>query len=130
MEKPIIFFDGDCALCDSFVGFVLKADKLQTFYFAPLQGETAKKYLANQPLANVDSVILVESSQTLIKSDAVLAIASKLGLPWSILQIFKIIPKALRDWFYDLVAKNRIKLFGKKDVCSLPTPRERQQILD
>ncbi|MBC74581.1 MAG: thiol-disulfide oxidoreductase DCC [Halobacteriovoraceae bacterium] len=130
MDKPIVFFDGECALCDSFVSFVLKADKDRNFYFAPLQGHTAKKYLTDKTLGDVDSVILFDGNQTLIKSEAVLAIMAKLGFPWSIFLVFKAIPKAIRDVLYELVAKNRIKLFGKKDMCKLPSTKERQQILD
>ena len=64
------------------------------------------------------------------KSNAALRIAKKLGFPTNLLAIFLIVPNFIRDWFYNYVAKNRYKWYGKKDACMIPTPELREKFLD
>jgi predicted DCC family thiol-disulfide oxidoreductase YuxK len=68
------------------------------------------------------SVILFENGKVYQKSTAALRLAVKLGFPWFLAGIFFIIPRFLRDWVYDYIARNRYRWFGKKDACMIPTP--------
>ncbi|GIO25006.1 thiol-disulfide oxidoreductase DCC family protein [Oceanobacillus sp. J11TS1] len=130
MQK-IILFDGECHVCDSFVQFILQRDTEKQFLFASLQSEVGEfiktKY---QVPKNIDSVLLVDKDKHSIKSDAALNVLQNLNYPWKILVIGKIFPRFLRDAFYDLIARNRYKWFGKKRACRLPTPQERERFVE
>ncbi len=130
VAKPIIFFDGVCGLCNTFVDIVMKLDRSGEFLFSPLQGETAKKLLTPQQIEDLDSVVLYDKGTTYTKSDAVLEIFNKIGGFLQLWMFTKIIPKNLRDHVYDLAAEQRYKIFGKRDVCRIPTPEERKRFLD
>ncbi len=130
-ERPnIVLFDGVCNLCNGAVQFILARDDAKYFSFASLQSvvgqELQKQYGV---LENVDSIVLVENGKAYTHSDAALGIAKHLhGLSW--ISAFAFVPKFLRDWFYNLLAKNRYRLFGKRESCWLPTPELRSRFLD
>lgn len=132
IDKPIIFFDGVCNLCNTSVQFILKRDKKEKFLFASLQSGFAKE---NLPVdlsdsESLQSIVLKDSGLILTKSSAVLTIARSLSGLWPMLYIFIAIPKPLRDWAYTIVAKNRYKWFGKKDYCVIPSPELKNRFLD
>ena len=124
----IVFFDGYCVLCNGFVDWLLKIDQKSLLQFASLQGETAKRLLGSE--VKVDTIIYYHEGKKLEKSDAVLAILSDLQGIWPIIRVFKVIPSFIRDGIYDLVAKIRYRVAGKRQSCRLPTPEEKQRILD
>lgn len=125
----IIFFDGVCGLCNGFVDFIMKIDKAGQFKFSPLQSEYAKKNLPAEFTENLNSVVVQIDGKNYRKSDGVFQVWKKLGAPWSALSLLKALPAPLTDAGYDLVAKTRYKIFGKKDSCRLPTPDERARFL-
>ena len=99
------------------------------FRFSPLQSEYAKNHLAPEYVRTLDSVVVQMDGQTLRKSKAVIAIMKKLGGIWAIAVVFGYLPESFLNGTYDLVAKNRYKIFGKKDACRLPTPEERARFI-
>lgn len=132
-HKQLILFDGVCNLCNSSINYVIKHDKNNVFMFAPLQSETGKDIIKhfNLDTSKTDSILLYSQEKGLkIKSSAALAIASKLGLPRSLMTIFYIVPPFIRNWVYDYVAKNRYKWYGKKDACMIPTPELKAKFLE
>jgi predicted DCC family thiol-disulfide oxidoreductase YuxK len=124
MEKPIILFDGICNLCNGLVRFIIKYDKKLRFEFSSLQSDYAKKLLNefDNRLGYPDSIVLIENKKIYLRSDAVLRIARQLGGIWKLTGIFYIIPRFLRDAIYNVVAKNRYRIFGKRDSCMVPGP--------
>lgn len=128
-KHPIVFFDGVCPLCNSFVKFLLKRDKKGIFFVSPLQGESAKLVLSKSEIENLNTVVLYHSGKKWIKSDAVLEIFKRLGWPWRLLSFFTFLPKNFRDWVYQIVAKYRYRLFGKYDTCRLPNSKESERVL-
>ena len=135
MGQPVLLYDGLCGFCDRTVQFVLARDPGGPMHFAPLQGEYARQVMAEHPaLRDVDSLILVEAVAephlALVRSDAVLAIAGYLGWPWRAAVVSRIVPRALRDWAYDLFARHRYRLFGRYDACPLPSPGVRARFID
>lgn len=131
LAKKIIFFDGVCHLCNSFVDFVIQHDPKRQFMFAPLQGETARKLLGARARENLNSVIYFEDEKVFDQSQAVLRIFKKLPAPYNFLsRAGQILPNSARDLLYQLIAKNRYKWFGKKESCRIPTAQERNQFLD
>jgi predicted DCC family thiol-disulfide oxidoreductase YuxK len=128
-DRQIIFFDGVCNLCNAFVDFLIKRDKDQNFFFAPLQGETARRKLPEGQPASLSSVVLWNQGEILEKSDAALMILQQLGGLWWLMRVFWVVPSFLRDLVYDFVAANRYRFFGKRETCRLPTPEERARFL-
>ena len=128
---PVILFDGVCNFCDGSVNFVIKRDEKQQFKFAALQSEAGQKlveeYGLNKP--GIDSVILIENGRAYTHSTAALKIAQHLGGIYSWASIFLYLPRGLRDFFYKLFARNRYRLFGKKDECMIPTPEVKERFL-
>ena len=123
VDKPILFFDGVCNLCNSSVQFIIRRDRNERFLFASLQSEKAKKTLPAKYRVEDDlkSLVLKDGDRLKTKSSAALTIARDLSGLWPFLYLLMIIPKALRDFVYDLIARNRYNWFGKKDACMIPT---------
>ncbi len=122
-KHKIILFDGVCNLCNSSVQFIIKHDNNDCFRFASLQSNFAKKVIKNYNASNLDSILLLTPEHKVYsESTAILKISSDLGFPISMLQVFLIIPKPIRDWVYRYIALNRYNWFGKKETCWIPTP--------
>jgi predicted DCC family thiol-disulfide oxidoreductase YuxK len=130
MANPIILFDGVCNFCNSSVNFIIEHDKKGYFKFAPLQSEIGKSLVEKFGLSEVDSIILVENEKAYTHSTAALKFIKHLNGIWKFAYILIIIPRPVRDFFYKLFAKNRYRLFGKKEACMLPTPEVRQRFLE
>ena len=129
---PILFFDGVCGLCDRLVQFVLRRDRRRRFRFAALQSELARTTLDRfgKDARDLDTVYVATGDGRLLsKSRAIFFVLRALGLPWSLVAVFGVLPTAVTDWFYDRVAHNRYRLFGKRDSCRLPSPDERARFL-
>lgn len=132
-EGPVLFFDGVCNLCTGAVKFIIRHDKKKRFRFASLQSNAGLK--AIQEIEAVvgkvpDSLILLHNGKYYWKSDAALRTVG-LSSGWlSILQVFMIVPRFIRDSVYDLVARKRYMWFGRKDKCMLPTAELKSRFLD
>ena len=130
MHAHIIFIDGYCILCNRFADFVLKNDKQGKFKFATLQGNAFMNLKKNMREPIQDSVILLSINVFYQKSDAVIRILGLLPFPYNLSRICILIPRLLRDYLYDVIAKRRTKLFGRKETCRLPQPHELGKFLD
>lgn len=130
--EAIILFDGVCNLCSGAVQFVISRDPSAYFRFASLQSDFGQHQLKrfNLDQQSLHSIILIEGDQYYERSDAALKIARKLSGGWPLLYAFKILPRFLRDGVYNLIGKNRYKLFGKRDACWLPTPELKSRFKD
>lgn len=125
----IILFDGVCNFCDQSVQFILKRDS-EAFHFASLQSEVGQELLKIHHLQRVDSVVLIEEGRAYTKSTAALRITRRLAKPWSLFYPLLVVPRPIRDFFYTVFAKQRYRLFGKKQLCHLPTNAERARFLE
>jgi predicted DCC family thiol-disulfide oxidoreductase YuxK len=132
VAHPVILFDGVCNLCNSSVDFVIDRDPEARFRFASLQEETGRDLLRRHDLApeTMDSVVLIEEERVYIRSTAALRIAHRLPFPWPLFSVFFILPAPLRDFFYDLIARNRYRWFGRRETCRMPTPELQARFLD
>jgi predicted DCC family thiol-disulfide oxidoreductase YuxK len=128
-NKPILFFDGFCNLCDGLISFLIKWNKGQ-FYFAPLQGQAAKIKLSTSDIEGLNTIIFLDKGIKYTQSRAVLRIFWHLGGFFKIFSFFKIVPQSISDFLYNWVSKNRYKWFGKKESCRLPTEVEKKLFLD
>ena len=127
----IIFFDGHCILCNRTVDFLLRKDRKQRLKYASLQSDLSRTFLLqiNAQALKEDTVIFYHKGQLLVRSDAVLKIAGILGFPYSILIVFKIIPRGWRDHIYDYIARNRFSWFGRNSTCRMPDDQTRERII-
>jgi predicted DCC family thiol-disulfide oxidoreductase YuxK len=132
MEKPVLLFDGVCNLCNGIVQFIMKHDHKERFFFASLQSDAGQKLLKKfaLPTNNFNSFLYVKGARFYTKSTAALYAAKDLGGLWQLLFAGMIFPTFLRDLLYDTIAKNRYKLFGKRDACMMPTPDLKKRFLE
>ncbi|MFT4698460.1 MAG: putative DCC family thiol-disulfide oxidoreductase YuxK [Flavobacteriaceae bacterium] len=130
-KHKIILFDGVCNLCNSSVNFVIKKDKNDVFRFAALQSEIGKQYINkfNIDPSQTDSIILIDGDKHYIKSTAALNVTKPLKGGYPLLYAFIIVPKFIRNWVYDVIAKNRYKWYGEKESCMIPTPELKSKFL-
>jgi len=114
------------------VNFIIDHDTRDVFRFAPLQSDFAKKELEKFKMDNLklESVILIENEKMYSKSTAALMIAIELSGPVKILFPLIVFPKFLRDLIYNLVARYRYKIFGKREICRIPTEEEKSKFLN
>lgn len=118
----VLFFDGDCGFCSASVRWVLRLDKHGRVYFAPLQGELARKLGLDVHASETGGtmVLLRESDgKVFTRTDALLELARVLGWPWRLARVVSIIPRRWRDGVYQFIADHRRALSGKKR--GLPT---------
>ncbi|PJZ24506.1 thiol-disulfide oxidoreductase [Leptospira hartskeerlii] len=131
--ESIVLFDGVCNLCNGAVNVLLDLDKYKRLKFASLQSEYAKNLIQSKSLEEkirrIDSILFWDGKEIHIKSNAIIEICGKVGGFWKILKLGYIIPKSLRNIVYDLIAKNRYRLFGKRESCRMPTPELKERIL-
>lgn len=127
----IILFDGVCNFCNFWVNFIIDRDKKNQFRFAALQSEIGKELLIkfNLPEDDFDSFILISQNKILKKSSAAFEIVKDLNGWLKIFFLLKLFPNSFNDFIYDLVAKNRYKIFGKRDVCRIPTEEDKIKFL-
>lgn len=130
-NAPLLLFDGVCNLCNAYVQWVIKRDKKGLFRFAALQSEVGQAVLQAKGLSGqkMNTVILVDGDDIFSRSDVALEIVRHLGLPWSLLYVFKWVPRSIRDTIYDWVAHNRYRWFGQRKECMLPLPEWRERFL-
>jgi predicted DCC family thiol-disulfide oxidoreductase YuxK len=129
---PIILFDGVCNFCNRTVNVIIEHDKVAKFQFAASQTQAGINILQQFKLDQKASasVILIDNDKVYTKTDAVIQIAQQLtGWPRLLIGL-KFIPKFLRDFGYDLIAKNRYTLFGKRTTCRMPEVSERHRFLE
>jgi predicted DCC family thiol-disulfide oxidoreductase YuxK len=128
--NPIVLFDDVCSLCNASVQFIIVRDPHAVFRFASLQSETGAALREKFGVPEVDSLVLLEDGRYYMKSSAALRICRRLAGAWKLFYIFWLVPKPLRDYVYDFVAKHRYEWFGKRDHCLMPTPDIRARFPD
>lgn len=125
-NEDIIFFDGLCILCNRTVSLLIKIDTKRIFKYSSLQGEKIKSLGADGRFNFGDSIIFWSHDRVFVKAEAVINILLKLGGVYKLIGLFlKIIPIFILDYVYDLVAKNRYRIFGKNEVCMIPSDKEK-----
>jgi predicted DCC family thiol-disulfide oxidoreductase YuxK len=133
----LVLYDGVCGLCNRLLQFLLKHDRRAVFSFASLQSEMGKATVARwggDP-DELSSFYVVANFRTrdarvITKSDAALFVARELGWPWNLARGAGVLPSALRDRLYDLIARNRYRIFGRYDHCPIPSEEARRRFVE
>lgn len=133
----LVLYDGVCGLCDRSVQFILRHDKRDRFRFATLQGETGTQAAIKHGIdpTQLSSFVLVldyegEGEKAMTRGRAGMRVLWELGGAWRLAGWVSVLPAWLIDPFYNLVAKNRYRLFGKLEACRIPNPAERAKFVD
>lgn len=130
-KERIVLFDAECVLCSANAKFILTHDRRKKFLLASMQGEVGARLFAENGLNPKDpsTILVIEGAMVRKDSDAVLSIFENLGLPWNLVRIFRLVPTALRDPIYRFIARNRYRIFGRRDTCWLPPERYKSRVL-
>jgi len=131
MEHPVILFDGICNFCNGSVNFLIRHDRDNVFRFAALQSSTGQALLNKHGLDKnaFSSFVLIDEEKVYTKSSAFFRLTNHLPWFWKTLQVFRIIPRFIRDAIYDWIAKNRYRMFGRRDACMIPTLEQREKFI-
>lgn len=126
----IVYYDGDCGYCNRAVMFLINRRISTRFQFAQLEGTYGDHLVRIRPdLKNIDTIIVVDGKNTYIKSDAIIHLLKYIDHYKVLSLVLKLIPKFIRDFGYDLFAKNRHRI-QFNEACRLPSPEERKYFLD
>jgi len=130
-DKPIIVFDGHCVLCSGFANFIIRHDKKKTLRLLAAQSELGEALYNHYGLKpdDYETNLLIENGYIRVKSDGTMGMLSYLGWPWKLINIGRILPRPIRDRLYSFIAHNRIKWFGRKDICYIAPPDARERFL-
>ncbi len=130
VTPPVVFFDGECGLCTRSVRWLLKRDRRRVLRFAPLQGEVAARTLQALPSDPTQwSIVLWDTDATYHESDAALHAVAAVGGVWRLAGWLLFVPRVMRDGVYRVVARNRVRWFGRVDSCAPLSAEERDRLL-
>ncbi|RXZ80110.1 DUF393 domain-containing protein [Paenibacillaceae bacterium] len=132
-RKPILLLiDGQCTLCHGIARFVIRRDRDRQFYFASIQSPLGQRMLAEGrlPGGDLDTFVMIVSGKYYTRSGAALRVVRRLGGLWPLLSIGMLAPGVLRDFVYNLIARNRYRWFGSADACLVPTADVRSRLLE
>jgi len=130
-DHPIIIFDGHCVLCSGWANFVLRHDRLGKYRLLAAQSPLGRALYVHVGLdpESYQTNILLADGVAWLKSEGSIRMAEGLGTPWSMAAAFRVLPLSIRDWCYEFVARNRFRLFGRREVCYVPTEGFRDRFL-
>ncbi|HSA72284.1 MAG TPA: thiol-disulfide oxidoreductase DCC family protein [Burkholderiales bacterium] len=130
--RPVLLFDGVCKLCTGSVAFVLRHEEAQDLRFAPLQSPAGMRLMQEFGIdpTQMKTFVVIADGRAYVRSDAAIRVARFLRGAWKLLGVVRIVPRSIRDYAYDVVARNRYRWFGRHDACIVPTPELRKRFID
>jgi|TARA_R110002073_G_scaffold84612_7_gene201833 predicted DCC family thiol-disulfide oxidoreductase YuxK len=130
-DRHVVIFDGECNFCHGAVNFIIKRDPQAIFVFAAMQSNVADQIMEKYNIDSVsmDTILLIKKGQCYVFSSAAFEIVKDLTWPWPVLSILKFIPLFLRDYLYRLFARHRYVLFGRRELCLLPSDDVKSRFL-
>jgi predicted DCC family thiol-disulfide oxidoreductase YuxK len=133
----LILYDGVCGLCSRLVEFILKHDHRGVFTFASLQSATGRAIVercAGNPDELTSFYVLANyrtgHARMFSRSSSALFVARELGWPWKVAVLMRVLPTAILDRVYDVVAQSRYRIFGRHEQCLAPRPEFRSRFLE
>jgi len=122
-DSPIVIFDGVCNLCNGAVAFIISRDPAKLFRYTPMQSQAATRLVEEHqiPEMGADALVLIKGGVSYVRTDAALEIARDLTGWWPAFRILRVVPRPIRDSLYRLLARNRYRLFGRRQQCIVPT---------
>jgi predicted DCC family thiol-disulfide oxidoreductase YuxK len=122
----IVFFDGECGLCNKFVKFVIKYNSQRDMRYCWLQSDIAVGILTKKDVVvDMSSIILIDNDRVYFESEAFLRIVSKLDYPARLLFVLRVFPRFVANYTYRLISRRRYGIFGKSEMCEIPKEEHR-----
>ncbi|MBM2710258.1 DUF393 domain-containing protein [Mesorhizobium caraganae] len=130
-SQPLIVFDGVCVLCSGFVRTVVRLDSKNRFRFATAQSPLGAALFHKHGLRtdSYETNLVLINGAPFIRLDSFVAVMAELGWPWRAAKALLLLPRPLRDWLYERIAKNRYSIFGRKDNCEIPSATMRARMI-
>ncbi|MEO7135226.1 MAG: DCC1-like thiol-disulfide oxidoreductase family protein [Vicinamibacterales bacterium] len=130
-SRGIVLYDGTCLFCHASMRFIARHDKAGYFRFGAAQDPRARLLLDGRGLGDISAstIVLIEHNRVYLRSTAALRIARRLGLPWSLMTVFLIVPRAIRDVVYNIVSTLRYRIADTTDSCEIPSEAIRQRMI-
>lgn len=130
-DKLVFVFDGHCVLCSGMANIILKHDRDKSIRLLAAQSQLGEALYSHYDLKPDDysTNIILDKGVPRTKMDGSLALFSVLGWPWKAINIIRIFPRWFQNRLYDVIARNRLKWFGQRDVCYLPRPEDKERFL-
>jgi predicted DCC family thiol-disulfide oxidoreductase YuxK len=135
--RHLVLYDGVCGLCSRLVRFLLRHDGRAVFDFASLQSPTGKELVER---SGGDARVLTTfyvvadyrtpAARMIAKGRAAVFVAAQLAWPWKIASAGAVLPTWLLNTAYDVVARNRYRVFGRYEQCLVPNPQFRSRFID
>lgn len=129
MDRPsqqrIVVYDGHCHLCSSWARFFRRHPAVPAFILLPLQSAEGRALLIENGVDPDDptTFLVIDRCRIRSASDATIHLMASPGGAWRLWQVARIVPRPLRDWLYQIVARNRYRWFGRRVTCDLPEDR-------
>ena len=130
-DRPIVIFDGHCVMCSGFARFLLRHDRRGILRLVPAQSVLGRALYVHYKLDPIEyeTNILLAAGIAWFKAEGSIRMAEQLGFPWRLATVFRLLPSAWREALYDVVARNRLRIFGRRDVCYVSDPRYADRFL-
>jgi predicted DCC family thiol-disulfide oxidoreductase YuxK len=130
-DRPVIIYDGFCALCSGWARFVLRHDRRAKYRLLSAQSPLGRALYVHYGLDPdaYETNMLIEDGTAWFKSEACIRMAEGLGPPWSLASCFRILPRPVRDRIYDGIARNRMRFMGRRETCYVPEGRDLERFI-
>ena len=130
-DQPIWLFDSHCVLCDNAVHYTLKHERTTAIQFVSIQSPQGRNLARQHDIDpdNAQTFLFIEDGKAHTKSDGVIALVRHLNGPARLITLTRFLPQGMRDLLYSWIAKNRYRLLGKKDLCSIPDPQHSHRFI-
>ena len=129
-DKPLFVFDGVCVLCSGGARWLMRHDRKRNFRLSPAQSAVGAALYAHYGIAMDETYLLIADGRPYTKSSGYLHMCRIVGGWWRVLLVLALIPRAVRDWGYDVIARNRYRWFGKVGYCELISPELKPQLVE
>jgi predicted DCC family thiol-disulfide oxidoreductase YuxK len=131
-DRPIIIFDGFCALCTGWAEFVLHHDTALKYRLLSAQSDLGRALYLHYGLdpEDYETNILIQDGVAWFKSEGSIRMAEGLGFPWSLARVLRILPVPVRDALYEFIARNRLKFFGRRATCYVPDEKFSKRFIE
>lgn len=130
-DHPLIIFDGECVFCSAWVQFALKHDSTGRYRFLAAQSPLGEALYRHYGLdtSDYETNILIEGGRAFFKSEGSIRMVAGLGAPWSAVRILRLLPRGLVDGLYEFVARNRLRIAGRRTTCFVPNAQQRSRFI-
>lgn len=130
-DRPIIIFDGYCALCSRWAQFVVRHDPHATYRLLTAQSPLGVALYRHYDLdpEDYETNILLSDGTAWFKAEGTIRMFEGLGQPWSNVRVIRLLPRAARDALYTFIATNRFRIFGRRKACFVADPDMKERFL-